>query len=501
MQKGHFTSLPMLKSVTFPYALGLAFEAQKAEEGIEALLSGIVQFLVRALIKDFEWASNAIVKEDCCIAPAMLVSSFHHLDLQPDDLMTLLALLFSQEQRLDHLSIMMLKYKTPLLEMALGSRSPGGFLRALCKYVHDHEKDVFIDEWNPDLVKELTKKMMMTKEKSALVHMLLVSTVAKEVMLEEIQSLALLVECLDKPSPTKTSSDLTLLNNFGYRFPLGQRFLAVDLAVHRKLVSLVSKIYAQYVIAGQDSKRALMILICDFLTCLTTLVADCPEAKAALATNVNTDRGKSTCLLQLLVDLILNEAMGDNRVRSRIWIPNAFRIITASLTSVECRSWVIRSLKFLNGKCVRDLDQSASDPTLEVLWLDLLLSLTSFHDGQNWLAKSSEIVNVLVEKAKHQDSLPALAILRNLSFHPGGRAKLLLLPNYLSLLGQCLKKGAPGPVLRLALVSLWALAANCHKAKVALVSAGIPVLLEQLSVGESHEDDCLISQVAAVIVL
>jgi hypothetical protein len=66
-----------------------------------------------------------------------------------------------------------------------------------------------------------------------------------------------------------------------------------------------------------------------------------------------------------------------------------------------------------------------------------------------------------------------------LSFHPGGRAKLLLLPNYISLLNQCLKSG-PGASQRLALVSLWSLAANCHKAKVELAKHGLMKTLEEI---------------------
>ena len=104
-----------------------------------------------------------------------------------------------------------------------------------------------------------------------------------------------------------------------------------------------------------------MVLICDVLTLITTLVVNCSEAKSALAINVSMEKGKSSSLMQVLLDLINDVNLGENLIRSRIWIPNSFRIITASLTSVECRSWIIRSSKFLNGKCIRDLDQLACD--------------------------------------------------------------------------------------------------------------------------------------------
>ena len=198
--------------------------------------------------------------------------------------------------------------------------------------------------------------------------------------------------------------------------------------------------------------------------------------------------------MQLIVDIMTNDHFGDDLIRARLWIPNGFRIITASLTSVECRSWMIRSSKFLNGRCVRDLEQATNDPIMEVLWLDLLLSLTTYSDGQSWLAKTADLVDLLVDKAMHNNSLPSLAILRNLSFHPGGRAKLLLLPNFLSLLSQSLRKdGAP---LRLALATIWALAANCHKAKVALAKSGISRIIEEI-----QGQDSLVGQVYAVVSL
>ena len=68
---------------------------------------------------------------------------------------------------------------------------------------------------------------------------------------------------------------------------------------------------------------------------------------SALAVNVSMDKGKASSLMQVLLDLINNVNLGDNLIRSKIWIPNSYRILTASLTSVECRSWIIRSNKFL----------------------------------------------------------------------------------------------------------------------------------------------------------
>ena len=135
----------------------------------------------------------------------------------------------------------------------------------------------------------------------------------------------------------------------------------------------------QYVIVAFDVKKSLIVIICDLISLITTLTSNCQEAKAVLASNVGMERGKSSSIMQILINIINDDNLGDNLVRSRIWIPNCFRIITASLTSVECRSWIIRTPRFLNGRCVKDLDQTTNaDTTLEILWLDLLLSITSY---------------------------------------------------------------------------------------------------------------------------
>ena len=144
-------------------------------------------------------------------------------------------------------------------------------------------------------------------------------------------------------------------------------------AIHRKLVPVAVKLCSQLLI---DVKRSLMVTITNLLSFLTTLTADCPAAKASLPFNVWVDKGKSSSLMQVLVDLLSNDNLGDNLIRSKVWIPYSFRIITASLTSVECRSWLIRTPKFLNRQCSRDIDVTTT-PVSEVLWLDLLLSLTT----------------------------------------------------------------------------------------------------------------------------
>ena len=186
-----FASLPLLESCTFPYALMLAYDVQEVEEGTERLLLAICDFLSACLL-NYDWAARKIIHEDSCITPSMLTSAFHRLDMEPEKLLTLLALVFKEEPN-NHLNTLVQKFKVQLLEMALRSLTDNQvFCSAFFKYIHRVGNDVFIvDQWDCRLVRDLVKRLLNAKDKdkSSLSQMLLVSSIAQEVMQEEIQTL------------------------------------------------------------------------------------------------------------------------------------------------------------------------------------------------------------------------------------------------------------------------------------------------------------------------
>ena len=79
---------------------------------------------------------------------------------------------------------------------------------------------------------------------------------------------------------------------------------------------------------------------------------------------------------------------------------------------------------------------------------------------------------------------------------------LLMKNSFVILMSQCLVQGH-GTKLRLCLTSLWALAANCHKAKVVLARQGIPQKLENLQNCENidAEDRSLLSTTLCAVSL
>ena len=127
-----------------------------------------------------------------------------------------------------------------LLETSLRSSDETNlFCMVFFKYLHKNE--IMVDDWDPLLVRDLTKRLMGNKDSMMpLIHMLLVSCIAQEVMLEETQILAKSVDALEKLN-TKTNSHLMLLNNVCHKNKRGQRFLIEDLNLHRRLVHLSTK--------------------------------------------------------------------------------------------------------------------------------------------------------------------------------------------------------------------------------------------------------------------
>ena len=83
-------------------------------------MNSICKFLSVCLL-NYSWAETTMVLEDCCISASMLISTFHRLDFEPSQLMTMLALLLSDSQN-ENLNKIVLKYRVALLEMALRSR-------------------------------------------------------------------------------------------------------------------------------------------------------------------------------------------------------------------------------------------------------------------------------------------------------------------------------------------------------------------------------------------
>lgn len=252
-------------------------------------------------------------------------------------------------------------------------------------------------------------------------------------------------------------------------------------------------------------KNLLLVILCNILSFVATLTSQCPEAKICLPQNVTPQftesRFQSTSKPQSLLQILLklcseSDSSNDSRrlfssvdgeqTYKYVIVPKVFRIINAAITVVECRSHVIRSKFF--GDLASNLTNFTSQGKFSgifqrnmlILTLDLFVTLTTYSDGQSWIMNQTGLVEKFIELSSLLDSreennnkqLPtaALAILRNVSFHPNGRVKLLNDKSFLFLIKQLIGQKQ---LEEIALSIVWALAHNNHRAKMVFLDAGI----------------------------
>ena len=233
----------------------------------------------------------------------------------------------------------------------------------------------------------------------------------------------------------------------------------------------------------------------------TTFTANSNTVKSSLSKSCP----GQDALLQVFVDVCTGSAVHAkvNRLFFEQFVyPTCFRLVLSCLTSHACRAFVLRkNLKMLQQTV--DVLEAQTQPKKMVLHLDLLLSFTAFPEGQLWVGKHKELVDILTRMASDFDShgtlgLASLAVVHNLSFHPVCRTRLLLSPTLMSGLKRWLVVDAQGrnKVRNLALRMVWNLAANSHKGKSALIGANVNQVIH-----ESMEvfDDELISSVANIL--
>ena len=112
-----------------------------------------------------------------------------------------------------------------LLETSLRSSDDTNlFCMVFFKYLHKNE--IMVDDWDPLLVRDLTKRLMGNKDSMMpLIHMLLVSCIAQEVVLEETQILTKSVDALEKLN-TKTNisiSKILYVKSQPHSMPMGRQ--------------------------------------------------------------------------------------------------------------------------------------------------------------------------------------------------------------------------------------------------------------------------------------
>ncbi|XP_046397347.1 rotatin isoform X2 [Ischnura elegans] len=246
------------------------------------------------------------------------------------------------------------------------------------------------------------------------------------------------------------------------------------------------------------------VLFSDFLRLLNTLTCNCPSACQSL---VYTSRAMSvgprqnlalSSLLHLLCELapketealLLLQATHQSKKGSNSNSSLAVEVLSLILSILrntcdvaECRmimakGGLLRSLIKLHP-CEKRINNHLVN-SVEQLWLHFLLYFTMYPEGQLSVPKVPEMFDLLLDLAKRPASKQEsfLLVLRNLSFHPQNRARMLASDDFLELLIQILNKQGSSVIQKeIAASAIWALAANNFKGKQILKGAGLDFAL------------------------
>ena len=299
-----YSSMPKLRTSLFPTALKLLSNNLKIED--QSMIYALTDFFMICSV-NYSWAVDTMLEEDKCTCLSILVTTYHRLDLQADKLLELLAFLLSESsyEEESEVSRMIQKYRFALLQLCVKNPNDN-FCAAISKFLVGGSNS--IDNWgDPQLVQDLAKFLIRSKRHRALRHLMLVSTIAQECVLEEQVMAGEFVHSLGNLKKD-INDTLSFLNNFCFKNPPAQKFLVEDLCIHRRLVPLASKICEQLLIAAPDVKRNNMVMMSNLLSFLVTLTANSPGAKATLPLNIWIEKGRATSMMLILTDLITNRS-------------------------------------------------------------------------------------------------------------------------------------------------------------------------------------------------
>ncbi|XP_040841051.1 rotatin isoform X2 [Ochotona curzoniae] len=183
-------------------------------------------------------------------------------------------------------------------------------------------------------------------------------------------------------------------------------------------------------------------------------------------------RGAASSSLMLCILKLASQMPLENSTLQQM----VFMFLSNLALSHDCKG-VIQKSNFLQNFLSLTLPKGSSGhlSNLTVLWLKLLLNMSSGEDGQQMILRLDGCLDLLTEmsKYKHRTSpyIPLL-IFHNICFSPANKPKILANEKVITVLTACLESENAN-AQRIAAASLWALSYNYHKAKTTLRNPSI----------------------------
>ncbi|KAF2899192.1 hypothetical protein ILUMI_06979 [Ignelater luminosus] len=230
-------------------------------------------------------------------------------------------------------------------------------------------------------------------------------------------------------------------------------------------------------------------LLSDSLKMLCTYTTDCYVACQSLTlTSSVAGSGprkvpSSLSLLHEIILLISKEMDLVSRTHDLTILELAFNVLQNSCAAVECRNILAKSNLLV---CISRLHPALTKKqkpweSVEYIWLEFLLTFTSYAEGQISVAKYTDaldLIMMLTSSTKSSNKKEALMVLRNIAFYQPNRPRLLNSDDFLSILVTKLTNGNTEEKYIVAAI-MWTLIANNQKAKLILKCAGLDEKLQE----------------------
>ncbi|KAL3273445.1 hypothetical protein HHI36_014889 [Cryptolaemus montrouzieri] len=225
------------------------------------------------------------------------------------------------------------------------------------------------------------------------------------------------------------------------------------------------------------------------LKMLSTFTTNCPFACQSLpytspvAGTGPRKSASSLSLLHVLVEKISREMDMLSKTHDILPLRLCFNILSNSSSVLECRVCITKSNLFQGLNKLHPALTKRQKPweMVELIWLEYLQVFTVYPEGQMYLGKLPDVLDliiILTQSLKEKNRRAALTILQNIAFYTPNRTRLLTTPNFISTLREKLESGSNREKI-IVINTIWALAANNMKAKTVLKSARLDTKLNE----------------------
>lgn len=247
------------------------------------------------------------------------------------------------------------------------------------------------------------------------------------------------------------------------------------------LTDIVHKVWSWFSIQKSSLVNVLKLL--------STFTTNCPFACQTLpytSSIAGTGPRKNTStisLLHVIVSVVLREMDLLSKTHDTLNLRLCFNILQNCCPVLECRICITKT-SLVQG--MFKLHPSVSKQqrpweTVELIWLEFLQIFTVFPEGQMYLGKLPDVLDLIISLTqgnKLQNRQTALRVLQNIAFYTPNRARLLTTSNFINTLITKLENGTSAEKI-IVVNTMWALAANNMKAKTVFKASRLDLKLAE----------------------